>query len=92
MVYADILYFIFVAALTFISIFITAPIVYTFWFDNLKPMLPATAYGHTMGVAGDLFFSVYQILGYVVPAIIIAWGFANSARKGTSQTQEDTNY
>ena len=81
--YPSILNFIFASGIIFLSIFFTVPIVYTFWHDNLRPTIPNTTYGQTMQQAGDLFLASYQILGYVIPIIIIAWGIADAARKGS---------
>ena len=81
MVYPSIIRFIFAAALIFLTLFFTAPIVYTIWFDNLRSTIPTTTYGNTMIAAGDGFFSSYKILIFVIPVLIIIWGFADAARK-----------
>lgn len=85
MVYSDVLYYFYAAAIIFITVFVTAPIVYTVWFDSLRDTIPSTSYGNMLKAAGDLFFQSYQILGYLVVGIIIAWGFSVAARKGTQE-------
>ena len=77
------------AGLAFVMIFILTPFVYTFWFDEMRPMVPNTAYSNRYLLpAGDLLFKYWEILGFLVPAIIIGWGFASAARTGTQEQSQ----
>lgn len=77
------------AGLIFIMFFILTPFVYTFWFDQFKPMVPNTVYAnHYLLPAGDLLFRYWQIFGYLIPGIVIGWGFASAARSGTQEQSQ----
>jgi len=91
MVYSGVLTYLFAAGIIFLTIFVTAPMVYTIWFDNLRLSMPDTPYGNSLKGTGDLFFSSYKILGYLVVGVVIAYGFAVAARKGVQENvyQED---
>lgn len=61
---------------------------YSVWYDNLRDMVfTGNEFGQRMQTAGDVLFKNFMILGYLIPAIIIAWGFAEAARTGTQETQ-----
>lgn len=90
--FAFLLYFIIAAAIVFIIIFVTGPVLYTVWFDNLRNDIPNTTYGNRLASIGDLYFSEYQILGFLVPGIIIAWGFAAAASRGAQTDVQEYEY
>lgn len=68
--------------------FVLSPFIYSFWYDNLRPMVPNTTYAVKLLFAGDMLFRYWQILGYLIPGIIIAWGFADAARTGTQEENQ----
>ena len=76
--------FIVAAVITFAVIFAASPIVYSIWYDNLRDMNTGT-----LRDAGDTFFSNYMILSFVVPGLIIVWGFVVAVRKRVEETYED---
>ena len=73
--------FIVAAVVTFAVIFAISPVVYNIWYDNLRPMNSGT-----LQAAGDTFFSNYMILAFVVPGLIIVWGFVVAVRKRVEET------
>lgn len=77
-----ILRYILAAAITFAVIFVTAPIAYTVWYGSLRSMNTGTLLS-----AGDLFFSNLQIMSFVVPGIIIMWGFLVATRKRVQEEE-----
>lgn len=76
--------FIVAAVVTFAVIFAMSPVVYSIWYDNLRDMNSGT-----LQAAGDTFFSNYQILAFIVPGLIIVWGFVVAVRKRVEETYED---
>ncbi len=76
--------FIVAAVVTFAVIFAISPVVYSIWYDNLREMNSGT-----LQEAGDTFFSNYMILAFVVPGLIIVWGFVVAVRKRVEETYED---
>ncbi len=74
------------AAITFIVINITSPIIYTMWYNDLRPMNEGSA---RLVAAGDTFFGNFMILAWVVPAMIIMWGIIVAQRKRVQQTLEE---
>ena len=68
--------FVAAAVITFLVIFAMSPIIYTIWYDNLREMNSGT-----LRDAGDTFFSNWLILAFVVPGLIIMWGFVVAVRK-----------
>lgn len=86
MVYNDILYFILATSLIIIGTILMTPIVYSFWYDDLRPMVNgSTQFGKTMLFVGDLLNSEFQILGYVTAALTMAWGVSIAARRGAQE-------
>lgn len=75
--------YILAAGITFAVIFVTAPIAYTIWYGSLRAMNSGTLQN-----AGDLFFSNFQIMSFVVPGIIIMWGFLVATRKRVNEEEE----
>lgn len=91
MVYADVLNWVVVAAVIFVSINVMTPFLYTVWHDNLTPQLRNSTNSNvtTMTTAGNNLFTSWQIMGYLVPGIIIAYGFAQAVYKGTRDDVQD---
>lgn len=77
-----ILRYILAAAITFAVIFVTAPIAYTIWYGSLRSMNSGS-----LQASGDLFFSNFQIMSFVVPGIIIMWGFLVATRKRVQEEE-----
>ena len=76
--------FVVAAVITFAVIFACSPIIYSILYDNLREMNSGT-----LRDAGDTFFSNYMILAFVVPGLIIVWGFVVAVRKRVEETYED---
>lgn len=72
------------AVITFAVIFAMSPIVYSIWYDNLRDMNSGI-----LQDAGDTFFDNYRILSFIVPGLIIVWGFVVAVRKRAQETYED---
>lgn len=70
--------------------FFIAPIEYSFWYNTLRPMVIPNSYSVNLLFAGDTIATEFNILMYLIAGIIIAWGFAVAARKGTSE--QETEY
>ena len=68
--------FVVAAVITFLIIFAMSPIVYSIWFNNLRDMNSGT-----LQAAGDTLFANYEILAFMVPGLIIIWGFVVAVRK-----------
>ena len=73
--------FVAAAVITFLVIFAMSPVVYSIWYDNLRSMNSGT-----LRAAGDTFFSNYLILSFIVPGLIIVWGFVVAVRKRVAET------
>lgn len=78
-----ILRYVLAAVITFAVIFVTAPIAYTIWYGSLRSMNSGTLLN-----AGDLFFANFQIMSFVVPGIIIMWGFLVAVRKRAQEQEQ----
>ena len=76
--------FVVAGVITFAVIFAMTPVVYSIWYDNLREMNSGT-----LQEAGDTFFSNYMVLAFVVPGLIIVWGFVVAVRKRVEETYED---
>ena len=85
MVYAQVLNFVLVAAVIFVSINILTPFLYDVWYNNLSTGVTNT----TLKTAGNNLFTTWTILGYIIPGIIIAYGFATAARQGSRDQSID---
>jgi hypothetical protein len=81
LVFAFIVRFIVAAGVTFIVINVMAPIIYDVWYGNLRDSITDTAYGLRLAGIGDIFFGNFLIMSFVVPGIIIIWGFVVAQRK-----------
>lgn len=77
-----ILRYVLAAGITFAVIFVTAPIAYMIWYGSLRAMNSGSLQN-----AGDLFFSNFQIMSFVVPGIIIMWGFLVATRKRVQEEE-----
>jgi len=86
MVFVFIIRFVVAAAITFIVINITSPIIYTMWYNELRPFNEGFP---RLLAAGDTFFGNFLILSWVVPAMIIMWGIIVAQRKRVQQTLEE---
>jgi len=51
------------------------------WYDSLRDMNSTPIGSIDVQATGDLFFSNFQIMSFVVPGIIIMWGFISAVRK-----------
>jgi uncharacterized membrane protein len=91
MVYWPNINFVITSALILITFFVLSPFIYAIWNDTLKPLVPNTAYAVKLIFAGDLLFRYWMVLGYLIPGLVIGWGFAEAARIGT-QEQGQTSY
>jgi len=69
--------FILAAGLVFLVINIFAPLIYDVWYINLRDGVTNIRLQN----AGDTFFGNFLILSYVVPGLIIAWGFLVAQNK-----------
>jgi uncharacterized membrane protein len=85
MVYWPNINFVITSALILITFFVLSPFIYTFWNDSLRPLVPNTAYANKLIIAGDLLFKYWMVLGYLIPGLVIGWGFAEAARTGTQE-------
>lgn len=68
--------FVVAAVVTFAVIFAMSPVIYTIWYGNLRDYNSGT-----LQAAGDTFFSNFLILSFLVPGLIIIWGFVSALRK-----------
>ena len=73
--------FVAAAAITFLTIFAMSPIVYSIWYGSLRSMNSGT-----LLAAGDTFFSNFLILSFLVPGLIILWGFVVAVRKRVAES------
>lgn len=72
------------AASVFVVLNITTPIVYSVWYDNLRAGVTFS----NLQAVGDIYFGNFLIMSYVVPGIILIWGFIIAQRKRVQQTEE----
>ena len=68
----------------FVILNITTPIVYSVWYDNLREGVTFS----NLQTTGDVFFGNFLIMSYVVPGIIIIWGFIIAQRKRVQQIED----
>jgi hypothetical protein len=85
MVFVFIIKFVTAAAITMVAINIFSPIVYRMWFQELRP----TVTQDRLLDAGDVFFSNFLILSWVVLGLIIMWGIVVAQRKRVQQRFEE---
>lgn len=85
MVFVFIIRFIVAAAITMVAINIFSPIIYRMWFEDLRPTVTQAR----LLDAGDVFFSNFLILSWVVLGVIIMWGIVVAQRKRVQQRFEE---
>lgn len=89
MVYIEVLTFVAAAAIVFITMYVMTPFLYTIWHGSgmlSDQVTNSTQVSQTqLRKAGDNLYNAWKIMNYVVPGIIIAWGFSTAARTGTQE-------
>lgn len=73
----QIMTFVTFAGITFLAIQFMTPILYDFWFDNLRDQVTQEG----LRSSGDLMFSSWKLLSFVIPGIIILWGLLLANQK-----------
>lgn len=73
----QIMTFVVFAGITFLAIQFMTPILYDFWFGNLRDQVTQAS----LLTAGDLMFGSWKLLSYIVPGIIILWGILLANQK-----------
>lgn len=74
----QVLAFVLAAIVIFVTIQLMSPFLYELWFDNFRNMVPSGSWAET---AGDRVFASWQIMSFIVPGILIMWGFMLANRK-----------
>lgn len=72
------------AGTIFVILNVTTPIVYSVWYDNLRAGVTFS----NLQTTGDIFFGNFLIMSYVVPGIIIIWGFITAQRKRIQEVED----
>jgi hypothetical protein len=75
-----ILPFVVAAAVVFIVLNVMTPFLYDVWFNELQSMNDGN-----LRLAGDRAFFMWQIMGYIVPGLLIMGGFAAAHRKSVRE-------
>lgn len=90
MVYIQILTWMAVAAVVFITMNLLTPFLYTIWNTNLQPNLHDSAQSSksAMTTAGNNLFFAWTVMGYIIPGIIVFYGVADATRTGIRDTGE----
>ena len=73
----QIMTFVTFAGITFLAIQFMTPMLYDFWFDNLRDQVTQ----ESLRTSGDLMFSSWKLLSFVIPGIIILWGILLANQK-----------
>lgn len=95
MVYIEVLLFVAAAAIVFITMYVMTPFLYTIWHgsgmlsDQVRNSTEVSQ--TTLRHAGDNLYNAWKVMNYLVPGVIIAWGFATAVRSGT-QEQSDGGF
>lgn len=76
--------FVVAAGITFVAINVMTPFLYDLWFNNLSTTFEDTS----LKQAGDNIFGMWQIMSFVVPGLIIIWGFAVAHNKNVREEQQ----
>ena len=76
--------FVVAAVVTFATIFAMGPVVYSIWYDNLRDFNSGI-----LRDAGDTFFANFQLMSFLIPGLIILWGFVVAVRKRVEETELD---
>ena len=69
--------FVVAAGISFVAINIMTPFLYDLWFNHLAP----TFADGVLKTAGNNMFGMWQIMSFIVPGLIIIWGFAVAHNK-----------
>lgn len=80
----QIMTFVVFAGITFLAIQFMTPILYDFWYNIMRPDIAdngTTSLNTTLLNAGDLMFSSWKLLSFVIPGIIILWGILLANQK-----------
>ena len=77
-----ILPFVAAAAVVFIVLNVMTPFLHDMWFENLDDKNTSE-----LRDVGDNVFFIWQIMGYIVPGMIILGGFAAANRKTVQERQ-----
>lgn len=79
----QIMTFVVFAGITFLAIQFMTPILYDFWFNIMRDDVArnTSSLGTSLLSAGDLMFSSWKLLSYVIPGIIILWGILLANQK-----------
>ena len=80
MVLLTILPFVVAACIVFVTINVMTPFLYEMWFNNLDDQNTSS-----LRAVGDNVFFMWQIMGYIVPGLIIMGGFAAAQRKSVRE-------
>lgn len=79
MVYLTILNTVVAAGTCFIILNFMTPFLYELWYNNLDDEVTDSS----LVTSGNNAFSSWQIMGYIIPGIIMAYGFSTAARERT---------
>lgn len=74
--------FVLAAGVTFVTINIMTPVIYDLWYNNLRDENENS----TLITAGDNVYGAWQVMGYVVPGILIVYGVAFANRKRVNES------
>jgi len=81
--FMTVLAFVLAATVIFVTIQLMSPFLYDLWYENLRDMV---APGNLQD-AGDRIFASWQIMSFVVPGILMMWGFMIANRKRVQEAQ-----
>lgn len=79
-----VLRFVVAAGSIFVILNVTLPLAYDMWYNQLREQ----TVGDNWQLIGDVFFSNFLILTYVIPGIVIIWGFVVAQRKRVQEFQD----
>lgn len=80
----QIMTFVVFAGITFLAIQFMTPMLYDFWYNILRPDIAdngTSTLNSSLLTSGDLMFSSWKLLSYVIPGIIILWGILLANQK-----------
>ena len=73
----QIMTFVTFAGITFLAIQFMTPMLYDFWYDNLRDQVTQ----ESLRNSGDLMFGSWKLLSFIIPGIIILWGILLANQK-----------
>ena len=76
--------FVVAAGITFVAINIMTPFLYDLWFNNLALSVAQD----DLRASGDRIFGMWQIMSFIVPGLIIIWGFAVAHNKTVREEEQ----